>query len=301
MNRKVPTLLALVFVFLLALPACTDIPDEPPGGRILGSISYLGTVHLSMRRPAIRVLANVDFPPTSDPIAFQIIEAGEQKGFPTKVDYELKGIDPFQYKLVAQLVDLLAIDIAATELPLGGYPDFCSLMSPEAGWVVIDKKTPVKAADFQMYDNAGSEDPCNAPATMCPKPGKSSMNLTIKSEKMPTSADRLIFGLFSTFPSMTPTRSRILASDTIAFPQTILDNAIAPGNYAALYVCLDVGGNSGTGMCTSEDAFLLATPPTPLVFPADKIANLIVDLDNRQLIVQGIDTPASHACEEPAP
>jgi len=299
MNRNHLRLLA--GLFLLALPACTNIPAEPTGDRILGSIAYLGNAHLSMKRPAIRVMVNLEFPPLSDPRAFQIIEDGEQPGFPTKVVYELKGIDPFAYKLAAQLVDLAAPDIAATKLPLGGYPDFCSLMSPEAGWVVVDKYAPVRSADFQLYDNAGTEDPCNASATVCPKPGKSSMNLTIRSAKMPAPADRLIFALFSTFPSMSPARTRVVASDKIAFPQIILDNSLTPGNYAALYVCFDVGGNSGSGLCSDEDAFLLATPTTPLSFPVDSIVNLNIDLDNRQLTVQGIDTPASRGCEEQAP
>jgi hypothetical protein len=296
MNRAI---LAMLLVGIA--PACSEIPDETPGDRILGTVTYEGSAHLALRRPAIRVMLDLEFPPVSDPIAFHIIEADEQPSFPLQARYELKGIDPYRYKLLAQLVDLAAPGIPATSLPLGGYPDFCSLLSPETGWVEVRHDQPITQADFQLYDRAGAEDPCNTASTVCPRIGQSSLNLTIRSSRVATGNDQLIYALFSTFPSLTPTRSKILAAKDVTFPQSLFDNALAPGDYAALYICLDVGGNSGSGMCTDEDAFVLATPSTPLTFLENHILNVTVNLDERTMTVQGADTPADHGCVDASP
>lgn len=283
-------------LFTLCLWGCTDIPATTVGGRILGKIFYQGAAHLTMKRPAVRVMVVVDFPPSAGPLGFQIIEQGEQPNFPAQVSYELKGIVPYQYKVVAQLIDLAAPDTAATQLPLGGYPNFCALLAPDQGWVVVNKDAPVTGADFSLYDNAGTDDPCNRSTSICPLAGKATMNLIIQSSKIPASTDRLIEALFATFPSTATTSTSIVPGDHLVFPQTILDDSIPPGNYAALYVCFDVGGNSGTGLCTNEDAFILDVPPSGIAFPANKIVNLLVDLDARSLTVQGADDPVSRGC-----
>lgn len=286
----------LAALFALTLGSCTDIPAPAVGGRILGTISYSGSAHQTMKRPAVRVMVVVDFPPSSSPLGFQIIEAGEQPQFPAKVSYELKGIAPYSYKVVAQLVDLADPEAAATKLPLGGYPDFCSLLAPDQGWILVSKDAPATGVDFTLFDNAGTEDPCNASTSICPQSGKATMNLTVRSAKVATAADRLIFALFTTFPSTTPARTRIVPGAQVNFPQTLLDNAIAPGSYGAIYVCFDVGGNSGTGLCSAEDAFLLATPLPRLDFPTDKIVNLVVDLDAHTASTQGADEPSALGC-----
>jgi hypothetical protein len=281
----------------LFLWSCTEIPAATLGGRILGKISYQGAAHLTMKRPAVRVIVVVDFPPSSGSLGLQIIEQGEQPDFPRQVSYELKGIVPYQYKVVAQLIDLAAPDAAATQLPLGGYPNFCALLAPDQGWVVVNNDTPVTGADFSLYDNAGTDDPCNTSTSICPHAGKSTMNLVVQSSKIPSSADRLIEALFATFPSIAPTSTSVVSGDHLVFPQTILNNSVPPGNYAALYVCFDVGANSGTGLCTGEDVFILDTPPAGINFPADKIVSLLVDLDARALTVQSVDDPASRGCQ----
>ena len=291
------TRLLMATLLSLYLGGCTDIPAPAAGGRILGTISYRGTAHQTMKRPAVRVMVVVDFPPSAGPLGFQIIEAGEQPTFPTRVSYELRGIAPYVYKVVAQLVDLADPNAAATVLPLGGYPDFCSLLDPGKGWVPVTQVAPASNIDFTLYDNAGTEDPCNASTSICPQPGHATLNLSVQSTKAPTAADRLIFALFSTFPSTTPSRTRIVLGSQLAFPQTLLDDAIEPGSYAAMYVCFDVGGNSGTGLCTAEDAFLLATPLPPMDFPVGMISRFSVDLDAHTLSAQGVDDPATLGCQ----
>jgi hypothetical protein len=291
-----PLAAALFTAVLLGLCSCTDIPAPAAGGRILGTASYQGSAHQTMKRPALRVMALVDFPPSSSPLGFQIIEADEQPSFPSAVAYELKGIAPYVYKVAAQLVDLDDPNAAATQLPLGGYPNFCSLLEQDQGWVTVTEAVPATGIDFTVYDNAGTEDPCNATTSICPQPGKSTMNLVVRSSKTPAASDRLIFALFSIFPSTTPTRTRIVPGTELAFPQTLIDDTITPGSYMALYVCFDVGGNSGTGLCTSEDAFVFATPPPVIDFPAGQIVNLVVDLDTRTSAVEGTADPAALGC-----
>ena len=283
-------------LFSLCLCGCTDIPAATVGGRILGKISYQGTAHQTMKRPAVRVMVVVDFPPSSGPLGFQIIERGEQPNFPAQVSYELLGIVPYQYKVVAQLVDLAEPEAAATQLPLGGYPNFCALLAPDQGWVVVRDDAPVTGADFSLYDNAGTTDPCNTSTSVCPQAGRATMNLVVQSARTPVSVDRVIVALFANFPSTATTSTRLVPGDQLAFPQTILDDSIPPGSYAALYVCFDVGGNSGTGLCTGEDAYVLDVPPSPIVFPADKIVNLVADLDAHSVTVQSIDEPATRGC-----
>jgi hypothetical protein len=280
----------------LGLCGCTDIPAATVGGRILGTISYQGTAHLSMKRPAVRVMAVVDFPPSSGPLGFQIIEQGEQVNFPVQVSYELLGIVPYQYKVVAQLVDLANPDAAATQLPLGGYPSFCALLAPDQGWVVVSKDAAITGADFVLYENAGTTDPCNTSTSVCPQGGKATLALVVQSSRTPTVADRLITALFATFPSTAPASTSVVSGEALAFPQTVLDNSIPPGNYAALYVCFDVGGNSGTGLCTDEDAYVLDMPASGIVFSANQILTLVVDLDTHSLTVQGNEDPSTRGC-----
>jgi hypothetical protein len=288
--------LAVFLLGTLQAYACTDIPDPPAGDRVLGTIAYEGSIHLAMKRPAARVMAFVDFPPSASPLGFQIIEAKEQATFPGRVSYELKGIAPYVYKIAAQIVDLGAPELEATQLPLGGYPSFCSLLAQDQGWVKVTHETPATGIDFKLYDNAGAEDPCNNSAGICPQAGKATLNLVVKSSKVATASDRLLYALFSTFPSLTPARTRIVQGTELAFPQTLFDDAITPGAYPALYVCFDVNGDSGTGMCAGDDVFVLATPSPPIDFPAGMVVNVVVDMDTHTLAVGSTDDPAMHGC-----
>jgi hypothetical protein len=72
---------------------------------------------------------------------------------------------------------------------------------------------------------------------------------------------------------------------------------MAPGTYSALYTCFDVGSNSGMGLCTSEDAYVLSIS-TPIKLVADQITNVTVDLDSGTLTVVGIESPGATAAIE---
>jgi hypothetical protein len=270
----------------------TNIPDPTAGERVSGTLTYTGTAQLSMVRPAARVLLLVDFPPSSSPIAMLNIERPD---FSQPVPYEVAWVSPGQYKIVAQLTDLSSPDTDVTTLPAGGYPDFCTLSRPDQGFVKISADVPVKNVDITLYDLAGQTDPCNAPTTVCPLPGKATVSVVVRSSHVPTPADSLVFALFSKFPSTSPASSRKILGQDLTFPETIIDNKLAPGTYAALYACFDVGSNSGMGLCTSEDAYVLDMG-TPIPLVADQITNVAVDLDTSTLTVVGIDSPAAHGC-----
>jgi hypothetical protein len=277
---------------LLCVSCGTNISDPTAGERLSGTLTYTGTAHLSMTRPTARVLLFVDFPPSASPIAMLNIERPD---FSKPVPYEVAWVSPSQYKVVAQLIDLSSPDTDVTTLPAGGYPDFCTLSRTDQGFVKISADVPVKNVDITLYDLAGQTDPCNAPTTVCPLAGKATVSVMVRSSRVPTPADSLVFALFSKFPSTTPTSTRKILGQDLTFPETIIDNKLAPGTYAALYACFDVGSNSGMGLCTSEDAYVLGAA-TPITLVADHITNVTVDLDSATLTVVGIDAPGDHGC-----
>lgn len=269
----------------------TDIPPEPAGERISGTLSYDGTAQLHMSRPTARVVLVTDFPPTASPVGMLNIDRPD---FSKPVPYALKWLSPYRYKVVAQLLDLDAPDTDAAMLPAGGYPDFCTLSRSDQGLVDVSKTAPVTDVDITLYDLAGQTDPCTTANSICPLPGQATLNVVVGSSRTPTASDALILALFSSFPSVSPALSRAL-SGSVVFPQTIMSNSVAPGSYAALYVCLDVGSNSGSGLCTAEDSFILDTT-TPLTLVAGHITNLLVDLDSLTITVTSVEDASAHGC-----
>jgi len=246
-----------------------------------------------MKRPGLRVLLFVDFPPSGGELAMVLIDS---PNLAADVPYAINWITPYKYKVVGQLIDIDAPDADPTQLPAGGYPDFCTLLHPDEGFVNVTDGVPNTGIDFALYDQAGALDPCSMPVTVCPSPGKATMNLVVQSSRIPTSNDQLRVALFQTFPSMSPTSSRMVPGASLAFPKTVIDNGLPAGDYAALYVCFDVNSDSGMGLCTAEDAFVLHMFPAPMGFPADKIVNLVADLDASTVVVTSIDESATDGC-----
>jgi hypothetical protein len=285
---RIGSLLALLGA--LGSGACSnDIPQPPSGERISGTLSYGGPAQELMIRPTARVVFLLDFPPTTTAQAILNIEHPD---FSKPVPYELTWVWPGQYKVVAQIIDLDAPNVDTTILPAGGYPDYCSLFRPDA-FVTITEDVPIKNADITLYDLGGQTDPCNDPTTVCPARGKSSLNIVVKSSHGVADADTLLYALFTNFPSTLPTSYRKVAGKDVHFPATIIDNKLTPATYAAFYVCLDVGSNSGMGLCTAEDSFVLDR--TPLTLGAGQIVTMTVDLDSHTATAS-IEAPADHGC-----
>jgi hypothetical protein len=291
MTTKAGRLLAIL---AFACCSCTSAyPTPAPGDRISGHVWYHGNAQLAMKRPALRVMLFVDFPPTGDVFGLVTIE---NPNLATGVSYALDWLTPYQYKVVGQLIDLDMFDADPTQLPAGGFPDFCTLMRPGEGLVNVTPDAPTTGIDFTIYDQAGALDPCAIPVTVCPLPGKASMNLVVRSSRTPTPNDQLRVALFQTFPSMNPTSSHMIPGGSLVFPQTIIDNGLPGGDYKALYVCFDLNSNSGMGLCTSEDAYVLYLPSAPITMPPDKIVNLLADLDASTVVVTSVDDPVADGC-----
>jgi hypothetical protein len=292
------SLLSFVVSILLACGACTSkYPTVPLGDRISGNVWYQGSALASMTRPTIRVFVGIDFPPSAQPYGMVTVErpnlAAELTG--AGVPYEITWLLPYQYKVYGQLIDFDVPDVDATLLPTGGYPDYCTLVRPGEGMVTVSEAEPSSKIDFFLYDQTGAADPCTA--AVCPPTGKSTMNILVQSSQMPTGNDQLRVALFQTFPSMTPASVRLIPGGGLTFPHVVMDNGLSAGDYALLYVCLDIGANSGAAPCTSEDfVAIYQSPSPPLYFPVDQIVNLVADLDAGTVIVTGVDSPSVHGC-----
>jgi hypothetical protein len=292
------------FLIVVATALCSacgsDYPAIPKGDRISGTIHYQGTALASMRRPVVRAYASVSFPPVGQPNGMTILNppdlATQLPG--VGLPYEIVWLAPYGYKVIAQIVDLDDPTIDYSALALGGYPDYCTLLRPDEGLVTVREDSPTTGTDFGIYDEGGSGDPCTL--DICPQAGKSTMRVVIKSSRAPIANYRVRVALFQTFPtdpSTMPTSLRIVPGAGLVFPKAVADNTLAPGSYALVDVCLDIGADSGTGRCTSEDFEAAYAPPSPpIVFPADQIVNLIADLDAGTLTLDGVESPAEQGC-----
>jgi hypothetical protein len=152
----------LLFGLSLLPVACnSSIPDAAPGGRISGVVRYDGQAHLALARPALEAIAAVAFPPPALPHGVLVIEKPDfsQGG----IRYELANLPVYAFKVAAQIIDLGNPQTDPAQLPLGGYPDACTLMLvPDAGLVEVEEDAPVTGIDIQLFDGQGMSDPCFA-------------------------------------------------------------------------------------------------------------------------------------------
>jgi hypothetical protein len=147
---------------------------------------------MAMQRPAFRVAAAVDFPPTGHPHAATILEQKTNYDFATLTPFELRGLSPYRYRVFAQIVDLTVADPDSTVLPLGGYPDLCALISADRGWIDVTAEAPVVLdTPIQLYDSGGMGDPCMTPPApapnadpLCPAAGLATVNLVVSSTQL---------------------------------------------------------------------------------------------------------------------
>jgi len=277
----------------LFLAACdSELPEPPPGGRITGTVRYVGDAHRDLHRPGLQVAAFATFPPSGPPHAIAVLEPDD--GDLTAVPYELANLAPFDgYRVFARVAELEDPTGGPMDLPLGGYPSFCALTRPE-GRVTVTVDGPTAGIDIDVYDDGGLDDPCNVPTDdVCPQPGFATLNVEIRSTRTATDADALLVALFDVFPSMSPAIAFLIPGGEVSFPEIVRHNAVPPASYPAFYTCLDVGMNNLASLCGSEDAFVLRTDP--IDFPADQIVSLTADLDAGSLAVS-VDPPATFGC-----
>jgi hypothetical protein len=286
---------------LLLLVACTsEYPPIAAGGRISGTVRYQGSALDAMTRPALRVSAATTFPPVGRPNAMLIASPDDLVAALTGpgLPYELLWLPPHHYKVTAQIVDLDRPTLDYSVLPLGGYPDYCTLPRPGEGLVEVTADTPSRGKNFVIYDRAGTGDVCTH--EVCPEPGQAAMRMIVKSSRAPTENDRLRVVVLQSTTEINPTSLRILDGKDFTFPVVVADNHLPPGSYVVADACLDLKKNSGTGKCTEEDLEAAYTPPRPpLAFPADRIVTLSADLDTEQITVVATEEPAALGCPSP--
>lgn len=292
--------IAAVFAIALASGCTSQYPQVPEGNRISGTIRYRGSALSAMARPVVRAYASVTFPPIGQPNGVTIVNPPDVVSQLTGpgLPYEIAWLVPYNYKVIAQIVDLENPSLNYTALPLGGYPDYCTLVHPGEGLVAVNEAKPTRNTDFGIYDQAGANDPCTL--ALCPQPGRSTMRVVVKSSQQATGNDRLRVALFRDLPSdssQMPDSLRVISGAALTFPNVVTDNTVVPGNYVLLNVCFDIGANAGTGRCTSDDFQAGYAPPeVPLTFPADQIVNLTADLDSGTITLEASQRPADQGC-----
>jgi hypothetical protein len=156
-SAVLPSLLSLM-PFVLA--CSSNIPAATEGERIAGRVRYDGDAHRSLSRPALQIMASIDFPPTRTPHGLLVIE---NPSFPGTVAYELTFLPSQSYKVAAQIIDLDNPDAGSGTLPLGGYPNLCALLQAgdiDIAMVTVTEDLPAMDVDLQLYDEGGLADPC---------------------------------------------------------------------------------------------------------------------------------------------
>jgi len=126
--RNTWVLILMVVLVFINTGCGSEYPDELPLGGIQGKLIYTGEVHTKLKNPAAGVYAFATWPPEGLPHASRLFLSPE---FPEEgLIYELKNLDPYQYIILAMIVDLdspisLDMDISNPEsLPpaFGAYP-----------------------------------------------------------------------------------------------------------------------------------------------------------------------------------
>jgi hypothetical protein len=143
---------AWIAVFVALAAGCgSDFPAEQAGGRIRGAVTYRGDAHADIPRAAVGVYAFTVF--TMDPAegilpsAFHLYEPEfGQAG----LAYELAHLDPGDYDVIAQLIDL---DLPPGQpAAAGAYPN---LLQAGNAPVAVTAETPTVGIDIELIDMGG--------------------------------------------------------------------------------------------------------------------------------------------------
>jgi hypothetical protein len=281
---------------LLLAVCCACASEYPPPAAdtgVRGLVSYGGTAGADYVAPGVQVAAFPTFPPSGPPFALDTVEDPVFDRGP--VAYELLHLPARRYYVVAQFVDLRAeMDLSA---PAGSHPDACALEA-STGSIEVRAGEVTSGIDIVIHDGAGSSDPCHAAASVCPRPGKSSLVLEVSAALAPedvTSDDQLVLGLFAAWPPTGPPVWFRLLTSGIVFPVQSIGNDLTPGQYA-VYACLDRGKNHLTQVCGDEDSWVVHGAGALVDFPADRIVRIQLDLTAGTSTAPTVEDPAQHGC-----
>lgn len=240
--------IAIVWVFIMGSMACdSSYPEEPTGIEIRGVVTYVGTAHRNLERPAIGVFAFASWPPGGPFHAswvHEIDDPDDLNSFPQAgFSYVLRYLTPYDYHIIATITDLE--DPNGSFWAAGGYPDFCSFGTTT---VSLDGPTSATGVNIELFDEGGYDDPCgDLPDTIHPEPGRASVAADFVGpdlgyEVLPT--DSLILALFATWPpSGAPAVVKQVKGVKALIPALVVINSVPPGSYS-IFGCMDAGANS---------------------------------------------------------
>jgi hypothetical protein len=280
------------FLIILALGACTNqLPPEPQGGRISGTVTYTGQANQAFARPGLVVSAFFIYPPSGSPHAFATLDmpAGT-----TMMAYELRNLPVGNFRILASAVDLTAPTATGpTDNPTGGYPSMCALTTPAAD-VPVTADVPVSDINITLFDHGGNADPCYRDTTACPPVGRAALLIELASAAPLVAPDKIGYALFPGPASAPVDFLSLAATDVPSFPHTMVRPNLAPGSYL-VFVCRDVGGNNPTG-CGAEDVSLYYMDKALLPLAADTITRVYFDLDAATTSLISTTTAAVEGC-----
>ncbi len=151
----------LCLSFCLSFSACgSSYPADTGGGTVSGTIFYQGDTHKNIDNVGLAInafAAGADYGNDLPHASLLIIDPEfSAEGFA----YQLKGLAPFEYLLMAVIFDLdqeASLDVLPETI--GAYPDFCSFIFSPTFFTVTDDQS-VSNIDVILYDSMGFDDPC---------------------------------------------------------------------------------------------------------------------------------------------
>ena len=144
-----------LFVCVLGHNCGSSYPD-PFFGSIQGRLFYEGDQHTHIERVAAAIIVFATPVEWNMPAAlrFYMDPVFDQEGMP----YELKNLDPYDYTVLATLIDLDEPD-STQDKATGFYPNLCEAMILNRK-LTVDLNGPVEGVNIHLYDNGGMTDPC---------------------------------------------------------------------------------------------------------------------------------------------
>jgi hypothetical protein len=158
-NRQWGILGAAMLALLAGASCGSEYPADTGGGTIRGTLYYEGDGLDTLEEPALVVAAFGDDPMKGIPHASNMFI---QPVFTAHgIAYEMQGLAPYPYTVLATLIDLKNTDASTLPGTLGYYPNFCDPVKVE-----VKADSPEKDIDVTLYDSMGFQDPCMTGGTL---------------------------------------------------------------------------------------------------------------------------------------